>query len=46
MGDEYEANLLIELVENGIEANITKTSIRKENEMIYISNRGIDIFGN
>ena len=46
IGDEYEANLLIELVENGIEANMTKTSIRKGDETIYISDGGIDIFGN
>ena len=46
IGDKYKANLLIELVENGVEANMTKTSIRKENETIYIGDGGIDIFGN
>ena len=37
---------MIELVANGVEANMTKTSIRKENETIYIGDREIDIFEN
>jgi len=45
-GDEYEANLVIKLVENGVEANTTKTNIKKDGEVIYIRDRGIDIFGN
>ncbi|CAG8543078.1 4275_t:CDS:2, partial [Scutellospora calospora] len=34
------------LVQNGIEANVTKTYIRKDNEFILIGDGGVDLFGN
>lgn len=37
---------MIELVKNGIEANATDTSIKKDGDTIYIGDGGIDIFGN
>ncbi|CAG8487551.1 7950_t:CDS:2, partial [Scutellospora calospora] len=44
-GDDYQADLVIELVKNGIEANLTKTYIKKDNQFIPIGDGGIDIFG-
>ena len=35
---------MIELVANGINAMLTKNSIKKDNEVFYIGDGGIDIF--
>ena len=45
-GDDYEASLVIKLVENGVKANTTKTNIKKDSEIFYIGDGGIDIFEN
>ena len=36
---------MIDLVQNGINANITKTSIKKNGKTLYVGDGGIDIFG-
>ena len=36
---------MIDLVQNSINANITKTSIKKDSKTLYVRNEGIDIFG-
>ncbi|CAG8678225.1 3543_t:CDS:1, partial [Scutellospora calospora] len=45
IGDDYEAKLLIDLVQSGINANITKTRIRKNGKTLFVGDGGIDLFG-
>ncbi|CAG8722854.1 6702_t:CDS:1, partial [Scutellospora calospora] len=37
--------LLIDLVQNGFIANITKTKIRKNGKTLFVGDGGIDLFG-
>ncbi|CAG8603562.1 11557_t:CDS:1, partial [Scutellospora calospora] len=45
IGDDYEAKLLIDLVQNGFNTNITKTKIRKNGKTLFVGDGGIDLFG-
>ncbi|CAG8680499.1 11256_t:CDS:1, partial [Scutellospora calospora] len=45
MGDDYEAKLLIDLVQNSFNVNITKTKIIKNGKTLFVRDGGIDLFG-
>ena len=37
---------MINLIQNSINANITKISVKKDEKILYVRDAGIDLFGN